>query len=223
MNITDSGCQIEAPVFSPAEVDVFLANFRVTPEPRRRAGTRHLMSNKAVNELANDERLLRIAQRALGRRAVPFRATLFAKSVAANWLIPWHQDTALPLAGDFADPEWVSWSQKAGVRYAHAPAWALSRVVALRVHLDPSTSENGPLRVVPGSHLAGVLTDEVVRDYVQSHGQRACLVPRGGVLAMRPLLIHASSKAGTDSPRRVLHIEYADSLDLKPGIRLALA
>jgi hypothetical protein len=40
---------------------------------------------------------------------------------------------------------------------------------------------------------------------------------------MRPLLIHASSKAETDAPRRVLHIEYAHSLDLKPGIRLAVA
>lgn len=204
-------------------MDVFLANFRVTPDPKGRAGTRHLMSNPSVRELAQDGRLLGIAQKALGKPAAPFRATLFAKSGAANWLIPWHQDTALPLAGEFVDSEWVSWSQKAGIRYAHAPAWALSRVVALRVHLDPSTIENGPLRVVPGSHLAGVLTDEGVRDYVQGHGQTTCLVPRGGVLVMRPLLIHASSKAETNAPRRVLHLEYADSLDLKPGIRLALA
>jgi hypothetical protein len=40
---------------------------------------------------------------------------------------------------------------------------------------------------------------------------------------MRPLLIHASSKARVDEPRRVLHIEYADSLDLGNGIRLAMA
>jgi hypothetical protein len=40
---------------------------------------------------------------------------------------------------------------------------------------------------------------------------------------MRPLLIHSSGKARTDAPRRVLHIEYADSLDLAPGIRLAVA
>jgi hypothetical protein len=31
---------------------------------------------------------------------------------------------------------------------------------------------------------------------------------------MRPLVIHASSKAETDHRRRVLHIEYADSLDM---------
>jgi hypothetical protein len=50
-----------------------------------------------------------------------------------------------------------------------------------------------------------------------------CLVKRGGVIAMRPLLIHASSKSTSGLPRRVLHIVYADSLELAPGIRLALA
>jgi hypothetical protein len=33
----------------------------------------------------------------LGGSAIPFRATLFEKTPGANWLIPWHQDTALPL------------------------------------------------------------------------------------------------------------------------------
>jgi ectoine hydroxylase-related dioxygenase (phytanoyl-CoA dioxygenase family) len=182
-----------------------------------------MMSNGAVNELANDGRLLRIAKEALGSTSMPFRATLFAKSGQANWLIPWHQDTALPLVCKFDDPEWVSWSQKAGICYAHAPGWALSRIVALRVHLDTSTGENGPLRVVPGSHRAGALTDQGVSEYVNSHNHKTCLVPRGGILTMRPLLIHSSSKAQNDAPRRVLHIEYSDSLELKPGIRLALA
>jgi hypothetical protein len=50
-----------------------------------------------------------------------------------------------------------------------------------------------------------------------------CHVGRGGILAMRPLLVHSSPKARSTEPRRVLHIEYADSLDLAPGIRLAVA
>ena len=38
---------------------------------------------------------------------------------------------------------------------------------------------------------------------------------------MRPLTVHASSKATTTRPRRVLHIEYASSLDLGDGVTLA--
>lgn len=129
----------------------------------------------------------------------------------------------MPLKAKIEDPQWVSWSRKDGVIYAHAPAWALGRVVALRVHLDPSTSENGPLRVVPGSHEAGVLTDEAVSLYAKTHEQAVSTVSRGGVIAMRPLLIHGSSKCESSLPRRVVHIDYANCLDLAPGIQLAVA
>jgi hypothetical protein len=40
---------------------------------------------------------------------------------------------------------------------------------------------------------------------------------------MRPLTIHASSKSTDPRPRRVVHIEYADSLKLCSGVELALA
>jgi ectoine hydroxylase-related dioxygenase (phytanoyl-CoA dioxygenase family) len=179
------------------------------------------MTHAFIAELATDARLLTTARDMLGQDPVPFRATLFEKSAEANWLIAWHQDTALPLAQSFDAAEWGPWSTKAGVAYAHAPAWALSRVIALRVHLDSSTVDNGPLRVFPGSHEMGVLSDLGVTDYVSKHDHVRCLVPQGEVLAMRPLLIH-SSKCQNGNPRRVLHIEYADSLDLSPGIRLAV-
>jgi ectoine hydroxylase-related dioxygenase (phytanoyl-CoA dioxygenase family) len=180
------------------------------------------MANAAVAALAADSRLAAIARELLGAVASPFRATLFEKSARTNWLIPWHQDTALPLTSSFDAPGWGPWSEKAGALHAHAPAWALSRVIALRVHLDASTAANGALRVVPGSHTDGVLTDAGILDYVSRNAHVQCLTPRGGVLAMRPLLIHSSSKATSAEPRRVLHIEYADSLDLEPGIRLAI-
>ena len=91
----------------------------------------------------------------------------------------------------------------------------------LRVHLDASTSDNGALRVIPGSHRFGILSDEQIHHFTQQQSVD-CLVSPGGVLAMRPLLLHASSKARFDIPRRVLHIEYADTLELKSGICLAV-
>jgi len=180
------------------------------------------MAHRAVAALARGERLVELAKEWLGGSAVPFRATLFEKSANTNWLIPWHQDTALPLASRFERTGWGPWSKKGDVSYAHAPAWALSRVIALRVHLDSSNADNGPLRVIPGSHIQGVLTDQAVANYVSTHGEVSCLSPPGGVIAMRPLLIHASSKAQSSEPRRVLHIEYADSLHVDRHIQLAV-
>ena len=221
--MSDAGFWIEEGVLSRHECDSLVEALSRDRAARGRAGARHLMTRPAVAEVANDPRLLRLARPGLGEGAVPYRATLFEKSGRANWLVVWHQDTALPLASRFDSPGWGPWSQKAGILYAHAPAWALARVLALRIHLDASTAENGPLRVIPGSHLSGVLSDEEVFRVARGRRPFDCGVPRGGVLAMRPLLIHSSSKSRADAPRRVIHIEYADSLELAAGVRLAIA
>ena len=135
----------------------------------------------------------------------------------------WHQDTALPLQERREIPGWGPWSVKEGVNYAQAPASALSQVLALRVHLDDSTAENGPLRVLPGTHTLGVLTDESLHDLSTRIAAADCLVPRGGLLAMRPLIVHASSKSQSEAPRRVLHIEYASSMNIADGLKLVIA
>ena len=189
---------------------------------RTRAGARHLMRVAEVAALARDSRLKRVSRAWLGTEPIPFRITLFEKSVATNRLIPWHQDTALPVVERVDAAGWGPWSEKAGAIYAHAPAAALERVIALRIHLDASEADNGPLRVVPGSHAIGVLTDDAVRGIVAGRDHVECCVPRGGVIAMRPLVVHASSKCACDRPRRVLHIEYADCLQFTGGVQLAV-
>lgn len=211
----DNGFSIHHDVFTSHECEELIEVLSRLPQ-RGRAGARHLMANPFVASIASDTRLVNFAQRKLGARAVPFRVTLFEKTGYANWLVVWHQDTALPLTRQNNSSDWGPWSSKDGVTYAHAPAWALSRVVALRVHLDTSAKENGPLRVIPGSHAQGVLTDDEVFAMARKQEPVECLVPKGGVLVMRPLLIHSSSKSQGDAPRRILHIEYADSLVAGP-------
>jgi Phytanoyl-CoA dioxygenase (PhyH) len=189
-----------------------------------RAGARHLLARSDITSLANGDRLRTLASSVLGDGTAPFRATYFNKTARANWSVMWHQDTALPLRSRFDAEGWGPWSRKAGVLYAHAPTVALQQIVAIRVHLDDSCSDNGPLRVIPGSHRLGVLSDDEVSGVARTHASAECLVPRGGVLIMRPLLIHASSKMRAAwKPRRVLHIEYASSLHLAPHVELAAA
>ena len=188
---------------------------------RSRAGARHLMRHPAVAAVARDPRLAAIARRFLKAEPIPYRATLFNKSPLNNWLVVWHQDTALPLRERRDVEGWGPWSVKAGVTYAHAPAVALARVIALRLHLDDSRLDNGPLRVIPGTETLGVLSDSEVTRLVADASPVDCLVPSGGVIAMRPLILHASSKAESNRPRRVLHIEYTDSLRLDHGLELA--
>ena len=176
------------------------------------AGARDLMNHRAVSAVAVDPRLFAIARRFLGASAVPYKATLFDKSPARNWLVTWHQDTALPL-WNAAIFRWGPWSIKSGITYAHAPATALSRVVALRLHFDDSREKRAAAGASWNAAL-GVLSDADTARLVREIPPVDCFVPSGGIVAMRPLILHASSKAEADPPRRVLHIEYVDSLDL---------
>jgi len=110
-----------------------------------------------------------------------------------------------------------SWTLKAGIPHTHAPAELLARTVTIRLHLDACGSENGLMRVLPMSHAHGRLSPAEVNDW----GARAaglavdCLVPTGGAVLMRPLILHSSAAATPAGHRRVIHLEYA-SEDL-PG------
>lgn len=181
------------------------------------------MRLNAVASIANSPQLTEIACTILGKMAFPYRATVFEKSPGSNWLVVWHQDTALPVFSRIELAGWGPWSIKEGVDYAHAPASVLAQVLALRVHLDDSNADNGPLRVLPGTHVYGVLSDDRIHELATQVRAVSCLVPKGGVLAMSPLLIHASSKLNLESPRRVLHIEYAASDCIVAPLHLAIA
>jgi Phytanoyl-CoA dioxygenase (PhyH) len=219
---SSAGYSIDEHVFDRAEMTLAMDALVNGGVERTRAGARHVLSVPIVRELACDPRLVNIARRFVGAAAVPFRATLFDKSRTSNWLVAWHQDTALPVRNRVDDPEWGPWSVKAGVLYAHAPASALASVVALRLHLDDSTASNGPLRVLPGTHDRGILTDAAIKEVARDVVAVDCIAAAGGVVAMRPLVVHASSKSTDSRPRRVLHIEYATKLHVGSGILLAV-
>jgi ectoine hydroxylase-related dioxygenase (phytanoyl-CoA dioxygenase family) len=223
VEIERQGFAIIPDVVSEASISVLLERLSGTNLRRSRAGIRHALQHPAVMEIAQDPQLLDIARGTLGSEATPFRATLFDKSPLSNWLVVWHQDTALPLRKRFEAEGWGPWSVKDGILYAHAPASALDRALALRVHLDDSTVENGPLRVLPQTHKLGVLSDNAIHDLASRLKPVDCVVPKRGIVAMRPLIAHASSKSLSDKARRVLHIEYASSWIIEDCFELAVA
>jgi len=210
-------------VFAPDRVDSIVGEITQLSPHHSRAGVRHALSLTPVAKIAHSPELMRIASHVLGENVIPFRATLFEKTLTANWLVVWHQDTALPLRERREIPGWGPWSVKEGINYAHAPVDSLSKVLALRIHFDDSGSDNGPLRVLPTTHQLGVLSDDQIGELSKRIEAVDCVAPKGGVIAMRPLVVHASSKSRTEVSRRVLHIEYAESESIASPLRLAFA
>jgi len=186
---------------------------------RHRGGARNLLQHSEfIAAVATSQPVKALADAALGADAFPVRALLFDKAPGANWKVPWHQDTAIAVAQRVDAPGFIGWSVKDGVAHVHPPATILERMVSLRIHLDDCGPDNGPLRVLPGSHRYGKLDDDEIERWRRTTEEVSCCVSQGDVLVMKPLLLHASSPAKSLSHRRVIHIEYASG-PLPEGLR----
>lgn len=164
-------------------------------------------------QIASAPPLLSLARLLAGPSARPTKATYFDKRPEANWSLPLHQDLTITVHAQAEVPGYTHWAIKAGVPHVQPPVRILEGIVALRLHLDDCPAENGALEVVPGSHRQGRISPADLRDMHTQGRAVVCPAGAGDVLAMRPLLVHGSSKARVPGRRRVLHVEYA-SIDL---------
>ena len=205
-SLTNSGFQIEHGVLSPAECDGVLATSIEAISSA--VGSRSLLSFRWCQELAAKLRAHHKLRDIVSPEFVATQCTYFSKSSAVNWLVPIHQDLSIPVAERSASPELRGWSEKQGEIFVQPPAAVLERLVALRLHLDSCSVADGPLQVVPGSHSCGVVSPETASSIGRSGERVSVTLGRGDILAMRPLLLHASSKASGSSKRRVLHFLF---------------
>ena len=173
------------------------------------AGRRGLLRLPVVSALAGSERFLGLVRPFLPEEPRAVRAIYFDKSAAANWLVPWHQDLTLALRQRADVKGFGPWSVKDGIPHAQPPVDCLRRMLTVRLHLDDAEESNGALRVLPGTHVDGRLGAERIQEIRAGQNEVLCAVRAGGVLLMRPLLLHASGRSITDRHRRVLHLEYA--------------
>ena len=183
-----------------------------------KAGTRRLLESEWCSllayRLAVDPRLSALVP----TNAQAVQCTLFVKTVESNWLVSLHQDLSIPVSERLESPRCSGWSQKQGDIFVQPPISVLEQIAAIRVHLDDCDERNGALRVVPGSHRLGRVTTAAAVQEREVRGERVVSVPRGGVMVMRPLLLHASSKTAGDLPRRVLHFVFGPPT-LPDGLR----
>jgi hypothetical protein len=159
-----------------------------------------------------------LAKEVLGSAAKPVKITGFDKNPRSNWKVPWHQDLTIAVREKQRTEGFGPWSLKDGILHVQPPADILSRMLTIRVHLDDTPDDNGALRVIPGSHRLGRVAPVDVPELKARLGEVVCPVREGGVMLMKPLLLHASSVARKSLSRRVIHIEYA-GFDLPFGLQ----
>jgi ectoine hydroxylase-related dioxygenase (phytanoyl-CoA dioxygenase family) len=175
-------------------------------------GQRNLLREPVIQELATSRGVRGLVASVLGPNCFAVKGILFNKTQKSNWKVPWHQDLTITVQERIEAEGFGPWTIKGGVVNVQPREDVLRGILAIRIHLDANDHQNGPLRVIPGSHKHGRLTAEQIAKWDKSEAV-PCLVPRGGALLMRPLLLHASSTCLLPKSRRVIHLEYS-SLDL---------
>jgi hypothetical protein len=180
---------------------------RVRPDSAS-GGTRCLLAESWCAGLARRLRDHPLLSRLVPAAHVAVQCTYFEKSPGRNWLVPIHQDLSIPVAERVESPGLGGWSEKEGALFVQPPASLLEALVAIRVHLDDCAAEEGPLRVVPGSHTQGRIAPEAALALRAAATEVSCHAAQGSALVMRPLLLHASSKSTGTGRRRVLHFVF---------------
>lgn len=155
-----------------------------------------------------------VLQEVLGAECGLVRALFFDKPPDRTWALPWHKDQTIAVADNsLASKHFSRPTHKGGVPHVIAGDEILHQMLTLRIHLDDVDDENGPLRVIPQSHLSkesrGVGPEGSITIYANA----------GDVLAMRPLIDHSSGSSveGATKHRRILHLEFAASPVLPDG------
>ncbi len=216
------GFSIIEGLLSRSEVDAFVAYVECNSATEElRGGVRNLLDQNLMRELAKSTVVRREVEAILGTAAKVVRGILFDKTPGANWKVPWHQDVTIAVGNRIEAEGFGPWSKKAGVLHVQPPTRVLEQMISVRLHLDDCPAENGALRVIAGSHQEGKLDERVIQELASKSNSVTCAIQRGGVLIMRPLLIHASSASSMPGHRRVLHFDFA-SVDLPSGMEWAV-
>ena len=194
------------------ETDALISSGRKTvPSSGRQSARRATVGGRNLQQLWNGWReitetnsIQQLLADHLGTSAGLVRILYFDKPPGHGWALSLHRDQTIAVASHHDPPTPFSKPTfKAGVAHVQANHQLLQSMLTLRLHLDPMHSDNGPLIVVPNSHVTSDATSTPSEKTVEIHCNA------GDVFVMRPLLSHGSvaSKESCKDHRRVVHLE----------------
>ncbi len=134
------------------------------------------------------------------------KAIYFDKPSKSNWFVAYHQDLSITVDKKADLENYVNWTFKKGQHGVQPPIKILQDTITIRIHLDKADKNNGALKVIPKSHLNGIVRADS-KDW-NIENQFVCEVEKGGVMLMKPLTLHASNRTTNGKKRRVIHLEF---------------
>lgn len=164
--------------------------------------------------------LVDLAEALIGSRVYVYQFKVNVKAAREGLEWPWHQDFAF-------------WSNEDGMPTPSA--------VTIAINLDEVHADNGPLRVLDGSHSRGLLDSaskragrssnwrddvssnlshavplDLLDDLLSDHSMSQFTGAPGAITAFHPCLVHSSSNNHSSDRRSILFVTY-NSIDNAPA------
>jgi ectoine hydroxylase-related dioxygenase (phytanoyl-CoA dioxygenase family) len=215
--INDDGFAIINDVFTEGEINKLLhvISSADTSKPTFRKATdlfairQFFKEIPGVAELIFNQNLNSLVSNIFGDEYFVVKAIYFDKPETSNWFVAYHQDLTISVNKKITLEGFGPWTVKQDQFAVQPPLDILQDNFTVRVHLDNTGKENGALKVIPRSHVKGIYRSEVIDPAMKT--ENICSVTKGGIMIMKPLLLHSSARTINNEKRRVVHIEFSKS------------
>ena len=215
-NLLQVGFTIIHDIYSNEEVEQILATIEKadkTNETFRKSSDLFAIRQflKEIPEAKNliyNSNLTTIVNQLFGEGFFTVKSIYFDKPETSNWYVAYHQDLTISVDKKINIEGFGPWTVKQNQFAVKPPLEILKNIFTIRIHLDDTDEQNGALKVVPGSHNKNIYRPETIDWSVEK--ETSCNVSKGGIMIMKPLLLHSSGRTTNNKKRRVIHIEFSN-------------
>lgn len=162
----------------------------------------------AAQKITFNDRLKKVIGDIFGKDYFCTKSIYFDKPEQSNWFVSYHQDLTISVDKKLDLDGFGPWSVKQNQYAVQPPLDILQNNFTIRLHLDDTGEHNGALKVIPGSHRKGIYRPDTINWGTET--EHICAVPRGGIMIMKPLLLHSSARSRGNYRRRVVHLEFSN-------------
>ena len=161
------------------------------------------------------DKLKELITELFGQNFFVTKSIYFDKPEQSNWFVAYHQDLTISVDKKIELENFGPWTVKQNQFAVQPPLEFLENNFTIRIHLDNTDENNGALKVIPKSHLKGIYRAETINWATET--ETICNTLKGGIMIMKPLLLHSSSRTTNNLKRRVIHIEFSNK-ELNNGL-----
>jgi len=159
-------------------------------------------------QLIFNDNIKKIINEIFGDNYFVVKSIYFDKPEKSNWYVSYHQDLTISVDKKLDLKGFGPWTTKQNQFAVQPPIEYLKNIFTIRIHLDDTDENNGALKVVPNSHSKEIYRPETIDWNVET--EEICTVNKGGIMIMKPLILHGSNRTTNNQKRRVIHIEFSN-------------